>query len=60
MHQTLLADACFSRDPYDLRKALLAYPYGADTKAARELWKKLLEASREYIDPAFLALKDIL
>lgn len=60
MHQTLLADACYSRDPYDLKKALLAYPYGSDTKAARELWKKLLMASRDDIDPAFLALKDCL
>lgn len=60
MHQTLLADACFTGDPYDLRKALLAYPYGADTKAAKELWKKLLLASRDAIDPALLALADIL
>ncbi len=59
-HQTLLARACGSGDPADLHRALLAFPVGADTKAARELWKKLLASSKEYIAPQFQELSAIL
>ena len=59
-HQTLLARACYTGDPRDLHEALLAYPIGADTAAARALWKKLLIASRDTIAPSYQGLADIL
>ena len=59
MHQTLLAKACFTGDPRDLHEALLAYPIGADTAAARALWKKLVIASGDTIAPSFRGLLDI-
>ena len=59
MHQTLLARACYTKDPRDLHEALLAYPIGSDTEAARTLWKKLVLASGSTIDPAYRGLADI-
>ena len=59
MHQTLLARACFTGDPADLHEALLAYPIGSDTEAARTLWKKLIVASGDTIAPSYRGLADI-
>ncbi|MEA4824412.1 MAG: hypothetical protein VB111_09905 [Clostridiaceae bacterium] len=59
-HQTLLARACFTRDPRDLHEALLSYPIGSDTTAARELWCRLTLASKETIDPAYQGLLNLL
>lgn len=60
IHQTLLANACGSGDAKDLYEALLAYPIGADTKAARKLWKFLLHDSEKYIAPTFMELEKYL
>ena len=49
--------ACGSGDAKDLYEALLAYPIGADTKAARKLWKFLLRDSEKYIAPTFMELE---
>lgn len=59
-HQTLLAIACGTSDPHDLYRALLAYPIGADTSAARELWGKLLTTSKDYIAPSFQEMRKFL
>lgn len=60
VHQTLLADACFTHNPHDLHKALLAFPYASDTAAAKELWRKLLIVSRDTIHPDFQELVNVL
>ena len=60
MHQTLLADACYTGDPHDLHKALLAFPYKSDTAEAHELWCKLVLASRDIIAPSFMELPKLL
>jgi len=60
IHQTMLAKACGSGDAKDLYEALLAYPIGADTKAARKLWKFLLHDSEKYIAPSLMELEKYL
>ncbi|MGI6335766.1 MAG: hypothetical protein ACOXZM_01730 [Eubacteriales bacterium] len=59
-HQTLLADACATSDPRDLYRALLAYPIRSDSREAKELWGKLLTASRGTIAPSFEGLRALL
>jgi len=60
IHQTLLAKACGSGSAKDLYEALLAYPSGSDTQAARKLWRFLLHDSADYIAPSFMELENYL
>lgn len=57
-HQTLLARAGAEEDPRLLYEALRAYPIGADTKSAHEMWRKLLISSKDFIAPAFQSMPD--
>ena len=45
--------ACGTGSASDLYEALLAYPIASDSKAARNLWKLLLQTSKDYIAPSF-------
>lgn len=60
VHQTLLAKACGTGSATDLYEALITYPIGADSKAARELWRALLNSSKNYIAPSFMDLEKYL
>jgi len=51
-HQTMLADACATEDPKLLAQALLAYPVRPYSKAARDLYRKLIVINREEIVPS--------
>lgn len=53
VHQTMLADACATGDPKLLAQALIAYPMRPYSKAARGLYKDLIEINRDDI-PASL------
>ena len=57
-HQTLLARAGAEEDPRLLYEALRAYPIGADTRSAHEMWRKLLISSKDFIAPAFQSMPD--
>ena len=57
-HQTLLAQAGVEEDPRLLYRALRAYPIGADTRSAHEMWRKLLISSKDFIAPAFQSMPD--
>ena len=57
-HQTLLARAGAEENPRLLYEALRAYPIGADTKSAHEMWRKLLISSKDFIAPAFQSMPD--
>ena len=52
-HQTLLADAIATEDPKILHEALFSYPIKANTKAARALFKALLEIYKDEIAKSF-------
>ncbi|MBE6929171.1 MAG: hypothetical protein E7463_02725 [Ruminococcaceae bacterium] len=60
VHQTMLAHACGTGDAKDLYEALLAYPIGSDTKAAKDLWRRLLRSAGDYIAPSFMELEKYL
>ena len=60
LHQTLLADAIYKKDPKILYHALFAYPVKQTTKETRELLKKLLQINNDEIPPVFQELKSYL
>jgi alpha-galactosidase/6-phospho-beta-glucosidase family protein len=58
-HQTLLGDAIGTEDPKTLYHALFAYPIGQNTKAARALYRDLLEINRDEIPRSFQGARDL-
>ncbi len=58
-HQTLLGDAIGTEDPRALHRALFAYPIQQNTKAARALYRDLLEINRDEIPASFQKARDL-
>ncbi|MCX7917672.1 MAG: hypothetical protein N2589_06050 [bacterium] len=59
-HQTLLADAIYSKDPKLLYNALFSYPVKQTSKNVKKLWKELLEINKLEIHPVFQKLNSFL
>lgn len=59
-HQTMLGDACATRDPRLFAQALLAYPIQPNSAAQRRLCRELLRIHAAEIDPVFQQAKNYL
>jgi len=59
-HQTLMADAIATGDPQIFYEAMFTYPVQFNTKAARSLWKDLVEINKAWLPPSLQQVRKLL